>query len=72
VCYAAGNHVYLVAFGYRDDHIGVLPTRPLENIRVRGVPGDHANVYVIFKLAKAIGAGIDDRDIVGFISQCFS
>jgi hypothetical protein len=49
-----------------------LPTRPLENIRVRGVPGDHANVYVIFKLAKAIGAGIDDRDIVGFISQCFS
>ena len=69
---AAGNHINFVAFGYRNNHIGVLTTCALEHVGVRGVSGHYTNVDMVFEFAKTIGAGIDDRDVVGFVCQRFS
>ena len=63
----AGHHVHFVGQGDGDQHIGFRGARPLQHIRVRGVPDEGLDVQRIVDLADQFRRLIDHGNIVIFL-----
>ena len=63
-----GDHVGLVRVGQRNDDVGVVRAGALQNLRVRGVADDRANVEAILEFPQHVGTHVDDGDLVRFLT----
>ena len=64
VPHLAGDEVRLVARGHREEHVGVGRAGLGEHLGVRRVADDRAQVELVLQVLQALGAGVDDGDVV--------
>ncbi|MND82009.1 hypothetical protein D3C80_738230 [compost metagenome] len=65
----AGDHVGLVAVGYRHQHVGVVGAGLAQHGRERGAALDGTDVQAVAEVAQALAIGIDHGNVVGFAGQ---
>ncbi|MNP13738.1 hypothetical protein D3C76_1060310 [compost metagenome] len=69
VGHLAGDHVGLVAVGYRHQHVGVVGAGLAQHGRERGAALDGTDVQAVAEVAQALAIGIDHGNVVGFAGQ---
>ena len=66
----AGDHVSLVAVGYRQDHIRILGAGPHQDIRLSCMPFYRVQIEPVLQLHQERLVLIDYRNVIGFADQC--
>ena len=64
----AGDHVGFVAVGQRDDDIGIVGAGAAQDVGVRGVADDGADIEPVLQFAQHVRPGVDDGDFVGLFA----